>query len=84
MFFRNFLTTYYSNQSCKKEVRAKLDCQFYTYFFIAFFSLNQVLGTRFVTEDFANFDSKNNDHVFYYIDMCGNGYLQNFVLTSFL
>ena len=35
-----------------------LKYQFYTHFFIAFFSLNHILGTRFTTDDFANFCSK--------------------------
>ena len=48
--------------------------------FIAFSSLNHVLGTRFVTGDYASFGSKfflfvNNELFLLYIDTCGNGYL---------
>ena len=49
--------------------------QFYKHFFITFFSLNQVLVTWFISEDFANFCSKFfiitvNYHFFYSIDRC--------------
>ena len=48
--------------------------------FIAFSSLNHVLGTRFVTGDYASFGSKfflfvNNELFLLYTDTCGNGYL---------
>ena len=50
--------------------------------FIAFSSLNHVLGTRFVTGpgDYASFGSKfflfvNNELFLLYIDTCVNGYL---------
>ena len=49
--------------------------QFYKHFFITFFSLNQVLVTWFISEDFANFCSKFfiitvNYHFFLSIDRC--------------
>ena len=53
--------------------------------FIAFFSLNHVSGTRFITDDFAIFSLENvlflNYHFFYYIEVCRNGDLQNIVPT---
>ena len=57
-------------------------------FFIAFLSLNHVLGIRFITHEFANFCSKYflllNYYFFYYIEACRNGHLQNIVPTSLL
>ena len=55
--------------------------------FIAFSSLNHVLGTRFVTGDYASFGSKfflfvNNELFLLYIDNVWKWLFMNFVFTT--